>query len=142
AEQGASGKCEADERGRCGTGTGGSHGRTIMTDVAAAPQRVPIMQTRDLTRTPGTDAARAGPLQQHRLVRQLVVAAAFPGKVPSKERSDPQNPDHRALAETAGAVVVLHLAAHRIPLRLADAGCYAAVRDDLDGVIRHEHVDQ
>ena len=36
----------------------------------------------------------------------------------------------------------LHLPAHRLPLRLRDAGGDAAVGDDLDHLVRHEHVDQ
>src|SRR6516165_1560960 len=59
-----------------------------------------------------------------------------------EERSDPQDAHHRAVAKAAGAIVVLHLPADRVPFRLAHASRDAAVGDDLDGVIRHEHVDQ
>src|SRR6267378_340121 len=48
----------------------------------------------------------------------------------------------RALAKAPGAVVQLHLPAHRLPLRLRDAGGDAAVCDDLDHPVRHERVDQ
>src|SRR5690348_105571 len=87
-------------------------------------------------------APRARSLQQHRLIRQLIVAAACARKVTSEQRSYPEDADHRALAKAAGPIVVLHLAAHRVPFRRLDAGCDAPVGDDLDGMIGHEHIDQ
>src|SRR5215469_972810 len=80
----------------------------------------------------GPVAPGAHPLQQHRLIGQFVVAAARAGEMSSKERPDPENSDHRAVAETSLAIVVLHLAAYRIPLGLRNPQCYTAVGDDLD----------
>ena len=51
-------------------------------------------------------------------------------------------PTSGALAEAPGAVVRLHLPAHGRPLRRRDLLRDAAVGDDLDHVIGHEHVDQ
>src|SRR5215469_7533122 len=81
-------------------------------------------------------------LQQDGLIRQFVVAATRAGEMTSQQRTHPQNAHDRAIAETPSAVVVLHLAAYRVPLRLRDPRCDTAVGDDLDVVIGHVHVDQ
>src|SRR5437016_14030661 len=65
-------------------------------------------------------------LQQHRLVRQLLAAASGPWEMPPEERPDSQDTYDRALAEATFAVVVLHLAAHRLPLSRRDARADAA----------------
>src|SRR6516162_4811879 len=91
---------------------------------------------------PHRSGAGPRPLQQHRLVRQLVVAGTRAGAMPAEERPHPEDSDHRALAETPLAIVVLHLLANRIPLGLRNPRRDAAVGDYLDRVIRHEHVDQ
>src|SRR5436190_2759019 len=85
---------------------------------------------------------RRDALQQHRLVRQLLAAAWGPWEMPPEERPDAQDTNDRALAKATFAVVVLHLAAHRLPLSRRDARGDAAVGDDLDHPIRHQHVDQ
>src|SRR5437870_2309981 len=59
-----------------------------------------------------------------------------------EERPDAQDTNERALAKESIAEVVLHLAAHRLPLSRRDARGDAAVGDDLDHPIRHQHVDQ
>jgi len=76
------------------------------------------------------------------LVRQLVVAAVPPREMPSQQCPHALDTRDRALAKAPGAVMQLHLPAHRLPLRLCDAGSDAAVGDDLDHPVRHEHVDQ
>src|SRR6516165_4317823 len=107
---------------------------------AAIDERASITKTGGF---PGTrPAAGARPLQEHRLIRQLVVAGARAGEVPPEERPHPEDSDHRALAETSLAIVVLHLPAHRVPLGLRNARRDTAVGDDLDTVIGHQHVDQ
>src|SRR5580704_15891905 len=92
-----------------------------------------------MSREPGR---REDALQQHRLVRQLVVAVPLARDVPTEDRAHALDTGDGALLELSLLVIPLHLAAYPLPLLLLNTRGDTAVGDDLNGAIGHEHVDE
>src|SRR5579862_5814445 len=62
--------------------------------------------------------------------------------MPLEKRADPLDPDDRALAESSGAVMLLHALTHGPPLSRLDTAGDAPVGDDFHYPIGHQHVDK
>src|ERR1700690_2586040 len=81
-------------------------------------------------------------LEEYGLIGQLVALGARGRKVLAQQ---PRNAGYRGtgtLEVPARAGVLLDLAAHALPLRLADLRADTAVGDDLDRAVGPQHVDQ